>query len=156
MNPKPELACITLRIFDYSFLLTNVIASVKPSPELTSSISHTKFLHIPILILTLLAAIAHFYLAAQPDEELHNFFLLNGFGYLILIIAFLLPKLNPFHELIRWILVGYAVLTIILWFFFGSPSEGALDPFDLSVKLVELALVIFLVLDKRREAMSAR
>jgi len=134
----------------------NSIPSVKPSPELISSISHAKSLHIPILILTLLAAGAHFYLATQPDEELHNFFLLNGFGYLTLLIAFLLPRLIAFHELIRWILIGYAVITIILWFFFGSPSEGALDPFDLSVKLIELALVILLIFDKKREAVSTQ
>jgi hypothetical protein len=134
----------------------NLTGSATSSPELAKNNSHVSHFLLPIIVLALLAAIAHFYLAAQPDEELHNFFLLNGFGYLVLILAFLLPRLTPFHELIRWILIGYATLTIILWFFFGSPSEGALDPFDLSVKLVELALVILLILDKKREAVGAR
>jgi hypothetical protein len=132
----------------------NSTLSAGSSLGLTKSNSHVHFFHIPIFILAVLTAAPHLYLAAQPDEELHSAFLLNGLGYLALATAFVLPGFRSFHEPLRWILVGYTSLTIILWFFLGSPAEGTLDPFDLSVKAVELLLVIFLFLDKKREVMN--
>ncbi len=133
----------------------NSTLSAESSPGLTKDNSHVHSFHIPIFILVVLTAAPHLYLASQPDEELRSAFLLNGLGYLALVTAFVLPQFRSFHEPLRWILLGYTGLTIILWFFFGSPSEGQLDPFDLSVKVVELLLVIFLFLDKKREMMNA-
>jgi len=125
--------------------------SAKPFHELGGSNSRVHSFRVLIFILIVLAAAAHLYLAAQPDEEMRFFFLLNGLGYLALVTAFFLPQLRSFREPIRWILLGYAGLTIILWLFLGSPSEGKLDLFDLSVKAVECTLVIVLFLDRRPE-----
>lgn len=105
--------------------------------------------HPGIVALTLLTAGAHLYLGTQPDEELHTWFLLNGLGYLVLLAAFALPQFMPIHALARWILMGYTVLTLILWVFLGSPSEGKLDPFDVVVKAVEVLLALFLLFDWR-------
>jgi hypothetical protein len=104
-----------------------------------------------IVLLTLITAGAHLYLAAQPDEDLRFWFLLNGLGYLVLLAAFELPQFAQIHTIVRWVLMGYALLTIILWFFLGSISQGELDPFDITVKVVEAALVLLLFLDSRRE-----
>ncbi|MFL5629367.1 MAG: hypothetical protein ACJ788_27630 [Ktedonobacteraceae bacterium] len=104
-----------------------------------------------LVLLTLITAGAHLYLAAQPDEDLRFWFLLNGVGYLVLLAAFELPQFAQIHKIVRWVLMGYALLTIILWFFLGSISKGELDPFDITVKVVEAALVLLLFLDSRRE-----
>ncbi len=104
-----------------------------------------------IVLLTLITAGAHFYLAGQPDEDLRFWFLLNGVGYLVLLAAFVLPPFAQIHPMVRWVLMGYALLTIILWFFLSSISQGKLDPFDITVKVVEAALVLLLFLDSRRE-----
>ncbi len=111
---------------------------------------HIGALQIGILLLILATANAHLYLGGQPDEDLRTWFLLNGLGYLVLLLAFFLPQFMPIHRLIRWALLGYATLTIILWFFFGSLSEGRLDPFDAVVKTVEIALVVLLLIDNRQ------
>ncbi len=104
-----------------------------------------------IVLLTLITAGAHLYLASQPDEDLRFWFLLNGVGYLVLLAASQLPQLAPIHTIVRWVLIGYALLTIILWFLLGSISQGQLELFDITVKVVEAALVVLLFLDYRRE-----
>ncbi len=106
---------------------------------------------IGIIVLTLITAIAHIYLGFQPDEELHAWFLLNGLGYLALLAAFFLPQFAQYHSLVRWALLGYTLLTIILWFFLGGVSHGELDPFDVTIKVVEAVLVILLFVDSRRD-----
>src|SRR5690349_2776493 len=73
------------------------------------------------IILTALATSAlHF--AAALDKVLFPagpdpLFLLNGVGYLGLLGAYFLPI--PFfqdrHKLVRWALIGYAILTIVAW-----------------------------------------
>lgn len=107
---------------------------------------------ISIIMLTLTAAGAHFYLAAQPDEELHFIFLLNGLGYLGLLAAFFLPLFKSLHRIIGWILFGYTLLTIIMWFILGGPKEGEWDPFDVTVKAVEITLAIQLFLINRKQS----
>lgn len=107
-------------------------------------------IQVGIFILTLFTAFAHLYLWMQPDEALRIWFLLNGLGYLVLLAAFFLPQFTQIHHLVSWTLLGYALLTIILWFFLGSPREGKLDPFDLSVKGVETVLVVLLFINNAR------
>ncbi|GCE09764.1 DUF7475 family protein [Dictyobacter aurantiacus] len=111
---------------------------------------------IGITLTTLITGGAHLYLAMQPDEDLRFWFLLNGLGYLGLLFMFLLPRFARAHSLIRWIFIGYTLLTIVLWFFLGSPSEGwPWDPFDTTVKTVEVILVILLCLDFRQYVAGA-
>src|SRR4051794_16464222 len=86
--------------------------------------SRVGVLQIGILLLTLITASAHLYLASQPDEELRFWFLLNGLGYLTLLVAFVLPQLTRVHHRVRSVLLGYTLLTIVLWFFLGSPRDG--------------------------------
>ena len=107
-------------------------------------------IRVGIIIFTLITAIAHLYLGFKPDEELHTWFLFNGLGYLALLVAFFLPQFAQFHSLIRWILLGYTLLTIVLWFFLGSISHGQLDPFDITIKVVEVVLILLLFIDSRR------
>src|SRR5437764_4424628 len=103
------------------------ISATLPSNRTIHKGAFANRLHVPIFILTLITAGAHLYLAAQPDEELRLWFLLNGIGYLALVAAFLLPQFQSIHSIVRWTLFVYTLLTIILWFFLGSPAEGELE-----------------------------
>jgi len=101
-------------------------------------------LKIIIIILTLITAGIHISLLF-PD----TLFILNGLGYLTLLAAYLLPI--PFardnHNLIRWVFIGYAVVTIISWLAIGNKSwpGGALGYF---AKLDEVLLIIALLRDR--------
>ncbi|GHO99442.1 hypothetical protein KSF_094900 [Reticulibacter mediterranei] len=105
--------------------------------------------HPGIIVLILLTIGAHLFLGMQPDEELHTWFLLNGLGYLVLLAAFVLPQFIALHSFVRWILMGYTALTVVLWVFLGGPKEGKLDPFDVLVKAVEIFLLLLLFFDWR-------
>lgn len=120
---------------------------MKPSAQ---SQSRVDWLGTGIFVCTLLTALAHLYLGMQPDEELRFWFLLNGLGYLVLLTAFLLPQMASLHVLLRWMLLGYTLLTLLLWFLLGGPRQGQLDPFDLGVKADEAILAMLLFLDQRR------
>jgi len=118
------------------------------------SIHTINALPVSIILLTLITATAHLYLGLQHDEELHTFFLINGFGYLFLLLAYFSPFLKKFHQSIQWTMLGYVLLTIVLWFFLGSPREGTLDPFDTTVKAVELVLAVHLGIDLLKSKVS--
>ncbi len=119
-----------------------------------SSRPHIGIVQIGIFLTTLVTAGAHLFLATHPDEDLRFWFLLNGLGYIALLIAFFLPQLARVHHTIRWAFIAYTLLTIVLWFFLGSPSEGwPWDPFDVTIKIVEVALVALLFLETRANTM---
>ena len=68
-------------------------------------------------LLTLFAAAVHLTLLF-PDPV----FILNGLGYLTLLAALYLPisRLVPHRRVVRWALIGYATLTILLWVVIGE------------------------------------
>lgn len=79
-------------------------------------------LQVAITVCVLVTALVHLYMAIQPDEDFRFLFLLNGLGYLSLLTTFFLPRFAPRHHIISFLLTGYALLTIILWFMFGQPD----------------------------------
>jgi len=107
-------------------------------------------LGIGIFLLTLATAFIHLYLAltAIPYYGL-NFgvmlFILNGLGYLGLLAALQLPipQLARFRSAARWALVGYAALTIVL-FFLMAPWYDIIGYVD---KAIEVALIALLIAD---------
>jgi hypothetical protein len=107
-------------------------------------------LGVGIFLLTLATAVIHLYLAftAIPYYGL-NFgvmlFILNGLGYLALVAALQLPipQLARFRSVARWTLVGYAALTIVL-FFVMAPFYDFIGYLD---KAIEVALIVLLVVD---------
>lgn len=119
------------------------------------------FLPLGIIVLAVLTALVHFFLAlgtfwilshgplpanASP-EGLVLFgilFLLNGIGYLALVVALFMPRLQRLKPLIRWLLIGYTALTIILWYLIEA-SQASL--FDYSDKLIEAALIALLLIE---------
>ena len=103
-----------------------------------------------IFLLTVATAVIHLYLAftAIPYFGL-NFgvilFILNGLGYLGLLAALQMPipQLARFRSAARWTLVGYAALTIVL-FFLMAPWYDIIGYVD---KAIELALIALLIAD---------
>lgn len=95
-----------------------------------------------VVVLTLATALIHLYLGLQGLP----LFVLNGLGYIALLAALYLPvpQLARYHELARWVLVGYAALTIFLWILVGARTLiGYAD------KVIEVALIALLLVDWR-------
>ena len=74
-------------------------------------------------------------------------FLLNGIGYLVLVTALYLPALSSYRRLIRWLLIAFAALTIVMYFLIAGFRMNPIGLFD---KLVEVALIALLLIEERR------
>ena len=95
-----------------------------------------------IILLTVATAVIHFSLLF-PDV----LFILNGLGYLGLLAALYLPipQLRNHRHLVRWVLLGYTALTVILWVIMGSRNLiGYVD------KAIEIVLIVLLWLESRQ------
>ncbi len=107
----------------------------------TSRASSETILRVGIVLLTLATALIHLQLAF-PDPA----FILNGLGYLTLLAALYLPvpRVARYRNPLRWVLVGYAALSIVLWIFLGARTIiGYID------KAIEVALIALLLLEAR-------
>jgi hypothetical protein len=106
--------------------------------------------HYGIILFTLATALLHLALFPRlgPDP-----IALNGLGFLALLGAYFLPI--PFfqqrHNLVWWAMLGYTVLTFVLWLIMGDKTFT----FDFSnaaigyyAKAAELFLLGFLIADK--------
>lgn len=105
--------------------------------------------HYGILLSGLATAFLH--LSLYPVMGLDPIFL-NGFGYLALLAAYFLPI--PFFQerrrLVWWALVGYTVLTIVLWVLLGDKNfvAGTTSAIGYYAKAAEVILLAFLWSDK--------
>lgn len=91
---------------------------------------------VAVAVLTLGTAMIHLSLAF-PDPV----FILNGLGYLALLAALLSPPLSRYHGAVRWALIGYTALTVLLWVLLGARSAiGYTD------KAIEVVLILVLLL----------
>jgi hypothetical protein len=75
-------------------------------------------------------------------------FVCNFGGYAVLGTARYLTALRRFQRVIRWTLVGYTALTVVAYF--AIAQSHSIDPFGLSDKAVEIALIALLVIEGRR------
>lgn len=103
-----------------------------------------------IILLALGTAITHLYLGFQLTSfggwALGVIFLLNGLGYIGLTALLYLPlrALEPYRGAIRYALIAYTALTIVLWIPLGTKSTlGYLN------KLNEILLIALLVFEAR-------
>jgi hypothetical protein len=96
-----------------------------------------------IIVLTLATAVMHFILIF-PD----TLFILNALGYVTLLAALYLPipQLAQYRNVVRWTLIAYTAVTILLWVFIGQ--RGAYAYVN---KAIEVLLIILLWLDSRQE-----
>jgi hypothetical protein len=109
----------------------------------STSVSANGPLRIGVIVLTAGTATIHIYLGLQGFP----LFVLNGLGYLGLLAALILPipRISDYRSLIRWVLVGYAALTIFLWILVGARNSiGYAD------KVIEVCLIVLLLIETRR------
>ncbi len=109
---------------------------------MTSSLNPKRY---AIVALTVITALIHLGLGISVGFPL---FLLNGVGYLVLIVAlYFIPQLAGRRALIRWVLLAYTALTVILYFVVAWPDIWS--PVGLIDKAIELTLIILLFLDRK-------
>ena len=108
----------------------------------TLSTSANVVLRIGIVALTLGTASIHLSLNF-PDPG----FILSGLGYLTLLAALYLPvsQVSRYRDVVRWVLVGYAALTILLWILLGDRTA-----IGYTAKAIEATLIALLLLEARR------
>ena len=97
-------------------------------------------LGVGIFVLTLVTALIHLYLGLGIGNTL---FVLNGLGYLGLLAALQLPipQLARFQNVVRWVLVAYTALTIVLWFVM-APFYSVIGYVDKAIEVVLIALLL--------------
>ncbi len=105
---------------------------------------------IAIVLLTAATAIIHIALAFRAlglgDVTTLVMFLLNGLAYLVLLAAYYLPLplARNYPRLVRWAFIALTAVTILAWVAIGARTTiGYVD------KLIELALLILLLTDRR-------
>src|SRR5215212_6557425 len=57
-----------------------------------------------------------FNIMAMLPIPLPYLFLLNGIGYLVLVTALYLPQLRQYQPVVRWLLIIFAAVTLIMYF----------------------------------------
>jgi hypothetical protein len=101
-----------------------------------------------ILVFTVLTALIHlglgFAFMREPDF-LGELFILNGIGYFALMYAYLWTPsfLSGQRSLVRWVYIGFTVVTIVLFFVFNG-ANAFVSPPGLIDKLIEVLLVVSL------------
>ena len=99
-------------------------------------------LQIGIIILTIATAAIHLWIGIPNN---FGMFILNGIGYLALLVALYLPQLRKYQGWIRWVFIVYTAVTVIAWIAIGSRNTiGYVD------KLIEVALIALLFIEGRR------
>ncbi|MEM7335367.1 MAG: hypothetical protein AAF490_25035 [Chloroflexota bacterium] len=101
-----------------------------------------------VVALVVITALMHIVLGVPFITDIFGIiFILNGIGYLALVAGlYFLPQFADRRGLIRWILLGYTAVTIILYFAFNPPSTY--EPVGLINKAVEIGIVVLLWLEK--------
>jgi hypothetical protein len=74
-------------------------------------------------------------------------FYLNFVGYIVLAAALYLPPLLRYQRIIRWVLIVFAIVTIIAWFLVTGGRPNVLAYID---KPIEIALVALLLIEARQ------
>ena len=103
-----------------------------------------------IIALTIVTAAIHFS-RAIADPEIRILFILNGLGYVALLSAIYLPipQFVGWRKRARWLLIGYAALTIILWGVWVAMS-GEATALGIVDKLIEITLIGLLWWQRRQ------
>lgn len=119
--------------------------------SLSSQDARLGALQIGIILLAAATAVIHLILAfVAPGPLFTPLFILNAIGYLALVAGLYLPL--PFARenrgLVRWLLIGFAAVTILAWLIMGDKSwpGGALGYLT---KVIELVMIVLLLADRR-------
>jgi hypothetical protein len=82
---------------------------------------------------------------------LSTLFLLNGIGYLVLVVALYLPALYRYQRVVRWLLIIFAAVTFVLYFVINGFH---LNPISIVAKAAEIALIVLLFIEDRQSVRS--
>ena len=95
-----------------------------------------------VIGLTATTAAIHF-LRAAGDPEIRVLFTLNGVGYLALAALLYVPlaQLGPYRRGVRWTLMGYAAITVVLYGVWGAMSGEWTVPLGPIDKVLEVTLI---------------
>jgi hypothetical protein len=117
-----------------------MISSKKETRMKTNQI-HFGAVQIGIILLALSTALIHLTLSF-PDPV----FILNGLGYLGLTAALFLPLpfLRDRRNLVRYVLMGFTLITIIVWI-----AIGMRVPLGYIAKVIEITLLVLLWIDRK-------
>ena len=100
-------------------------------------------MQVGIIVLAMIAAIIHLYLAIF---QMHNdlLFILNGLGYLGLVgLLYLpLPLIVSYHGVVRWAFIVFTAVTVMAWLLIGSR-----DLLAYVTKVVEVSLIALLYIE---------
>ena len=100
-----------------------------------------------IIALTLVTAVIHLILGFMSDAPFNILFILNGVGYIVLLVGlYFVPQLADKRSLVRYALMLFTAVTLILYFVFNWPD--VMSPMGLLDKAVELVLIILLWMDR--------
>ena len=112
---------------------------------MTTTAPSSPTLRLGVVVLTVATAAIHLYLGLSSGLPL---FVLNGLGYLTLLAALYgpIPRLLPYRNAVRWLLVGFTALTIILWLVITGGNSTTIGYVD---KTVEVLLIVLLVAEAR-------
>jgi hypothetical protein len=128
-------------------------------------------IQIAICVLSAATAICHIYLGVvthvmvmtQPEATaaaggagtlgfFAALFYLDALGYIVLTAALYLPAFARFRRLIRWALIALTAATIIAYF---ALIQGQYDAIGIGDKIIEVALIVLLVIEDRRDRRPA-
>ena len=100
-----------------------------------------------IILLTVVTGLIHLLVLGFLGGRTQVLPILNGLGYLALIAAiYFIPQFAGMRSMIRWALIAYAAITIILYFFLDS--QPFTNPLGLATKAMEFALIVLLYMDR--------
>lgn len=109
--------------------------------------TQTRFglVHLLMVAAALVTAAVHLFLGLRFGDVL---FLLNAAGFVGLTALYLLPLkiIQPYRGIVRWVLMGYAALTIVMW----AIMNGNLDATSITAKSAEVLLIVLLLVDRNR------
>src|SRR5215208_1421262 len=93
-----------------------------------------------------------FNIMAMLPIPLPYLFLLNGIGYLVLVTALYLPQLRQYQPIVRWLLIAFAAVTIVMYF---AIAGLRFNPVGYLTKAIEVVLIGLLLIEGRRSSRSA-
>lgn len=100
---------------------------------------------IGIIIATVITGVIHLFLGITSGDML---FILNGLGYFALLLVYLLPNFTQWRGWLTWLFIGYAALTIILYFVVNG--QALQSTLGLVTKLVEVILIVLLFINRAK------
>jgi predicted flap endonuclease-1-like 5' DNA nuclease len=104
-----------------------------------------------IILLAFATALIHIFLGVSSwgtNSTMGAIFVLDGIGYIVIVsLLYFSGRTGRGRSTMRWILIAYTLLTIILYFVFNG-STAFSSPLGLITKAIEAILIILLLLDR--------